>query len=116
MVVASQSVYVFDALWNEPAILTTMDITADGFGFMLSFGDLVWVPFVYSLQARYLSVHPVDLGWVGVGAILAVQLSGYYIFRASNSQKNAFRVNPEDPSVKYVPHSSCCCFPSLTLT
>jgi delta14-sterol reductase len=36
----------------EKAILTTMDITTDGFGFMLAFGDLAWVPFIYSLQAR----------------------------------------------------------------
>ena len=31
-----------------------MDITTDGFGFMLAFGDLVWVPFTYSLQCRYI--------------------------------------------------------------
>eukprot|EP00964_Phaeocystis_antarctica_P106704 scaffold71517_cov55-Phaeocystis_antarctica.AAC.5 len=29
-----------------------MDITTDGFGYMLAFGDLAWVPFTYSLQAR----------------------------------------------------------------
>ena len=51
-------VYVLDALWFEPAILSTMDIVHDGFGFMLAFGDLVWVPFTYSLQARYLVDHP----------------------------------------------------------
>jgi hypothetical protein len=34
------------------SILTTMDITTDGFGFMLAFGDLAWVPFTYSLQVR----------------------------------------------------------------
>ena len=36
-----------------------MDITTDGFGYMLAFGDLAWVPFTYSLQARpeYLA-HP----------------------------------------------------------
>lgn len=39
-----------DALFHEKAILTTMDITTDGFGFMLVFGDLAWVPFTYSLQ------------------------------------------------------------------
>ena len=33
---------MLDALWFEPAILTTMDITTDGFGFMLAFGDLAW--------------------------------------------------------------------------
>jgi hypothetical protein len=35
-----------------------MDITTDGFGFMLAFGDLAWVPFTYSLQARVLVDHP----------------------------------------------------------
>lgn len=38
IVVISQAVYVFDALYMEPAILTTMDIATDGFGFMLAFG------------------------------------------------------------------------------
>ena len=40
------------------AILTTMDITTDGFGFMLSFGDLAWVPFTYSVQEGIPSVSP----------------------------------------------------------
>jgi hypothetical protein len=42
--------YVGDGLWNEAAILTTMDITTDGFGFMLAFGDLAWVPFTFCTQ------------------------------------------------------------------
>ena len=54
----SQGLYVLDALWHEPAILTTMDITTEGLGYMLCFGNLVWVPFTYSLQARYLVDHP----------------------------------------------------------
>ena len=49
-VVCFQGLYVWDALYNEKSILTTMDITTDGFGFMLAFGDLTWVPFIYSLQ------------------------------------------------------------------
>lgn len=102
MVCISQSVYVFDALWMEPAILTTIDITTDGFGFMLAFGDLAWVPFIYSLQARYLSVHPVMLGPFYVLLILGVQFSGYYIFRASNNEKNRFRTNPNDPKVAHL--------------
>ena len=53
-----QFVYILDALWFETAILSTMDIVHDGFGFMLAFGDLVWVPFTYSLQARYLVDRP----------------------------------------------------------
>ena len=58
LVCAFQFVYVLDALYFEKAILSTMDIVHDGFGFMLAFGDLVWVPFTYSLQARYLVDHP----------------------------------------------------------
>lgn len=97
---AMQLLYVLDALYMEPAILTTIDITTDGFGVMLSFGDVVWVPFTYGIPAQYLSVHPVMLGpWLSL-AILAMGTTGYYIFRASNSQKNTFRTNPADPSVK----------------
>lgn len=53
-----QLVYVCDALWSEASVLTTMDITSEGFGFMLVFGDLTWVPFVYSIHARFLLHHP----------------------------------------------------------
>lgn len=53
-----QLYYVIDALWNEAAILTTMDITSDGFGFMLAFGDLVWVPFVFATASRFLTDYP----------------------------------------------------------
>ncbi|KAK4541722.1 c-5 sterol desaturase [Oleoguttula mirabilis] len=102
MVAISQSIYVLDALYMESAILTTMDLTQDGFGFMLAFGDLAWVPFIYSLQARYLSVHPIILGPTYVLAILAVQLVGYYIFRASNNEKNRFRTNPDDPALAHL--------------
>ena len=49
---AFQGLYVWDALYQEPAILTTMDITTDGFGYMLVFGDMAWVPFTYSVSAN----------------------------------------------------------------
>ena len=68
LVCAFHAVYVSDALAHEPSILTTMDITTDGFGFMLAFGDLAWVPFTYSLQARYLADHEsVSVGKRGGG-------------------------------------------------
>lgn len=53
----------------EKAILTTMDITTDGFGFMLAFGDLAWVPFTFTSCARYLVDYPQVwvCGCVGVG-------------------------------------------------
>lgn len=113
LVVAFHTWYVVDALYNEvrllplslvhscesvadasseqSAILSTMDITSDGFGFMLSVGDLVWVPFTYSYQAYYLSLFPNDLGTIKTVAIIGVQLLGYWIFRDSNGEKNDFR-------------------------
>eukprot|EP00597_Dinobryon_sp_UTEXLB2267_P006845 CAMPEP_0170083680 /NCGR_PEP_ID=MMETSP0019_2-20121128/19054_1 /TAXON_ID=98059 /ORGANISM="Dinobryon sp., Strain UTEXLB2267" /LENGTH=390 /DNA_ID=CAMNT_0010299365 /DNA_START=228 /DNA_END=1400 /DNA_ORIENTATION=+ len=101
-VVLLQGIYVWDALYNEKAILTTMDITTDGFGFMLCFGDLAWVPFIYSLQARYLVDHDPELSVVAIVAILAVQCLGYYIFRSANSQKDAFRRDPSSSEVAHL--------------
>jgi Delta14-sterol reductase len=97
-----QAVYVIDSWIMEPAILTTMDITTDGFGFMLAFGDLVWVPFAYSQQTRYLATHPVVMGWLGTAAVAAILITGFSIFRLSNSQKNTFRTNPDDPRVAHI--------------
>lgn len=102
LITAIQTLYIFDAYWMESAILTTMDITTDGFGFMLAFGDLVWVPFIYSLQARYLAVYPLTLGVYGTSGVLAVLGLGYYIFRSSNNEKNRFRNNPNDPRVSHL--------------
>ena len=86
----------------EHAMLTTIDVTTDGFGFMLAFGDLVWLPFIYSLQARYLAVHPVELGIAGIAGVLAVQGFGYWIFRSANNEKNRFRTNPKHPMVAHL--------------
>lgn len=77
-----------------------MDITTDGFGFMLSVGDLTWVPFVYSLQARYLVFRPVELNVASTVAILAVNALGYWIFRDANGEKNDFR-NGKNPKSKW---------------
>ena len=100
----SQGLYTWDALYNEEAILTTMDITTDGFGWMLCFGDLGWVTFTYCLQAHYLLYNDPGLSsvWCGLCGILG--FTGYWIFRRSNSEKNRFRsAGPEsDPSFEYI--------------
>ena len=87
----------------------------DGFGFMLAYGDLTWVPFTYSLQARYLVEFPQVLSWQHVMLVLAVQFlgkacplaqpvltlaSGYSIFRGANGQKDQFKRDPAHPSVQ----------------
>lgn len=77
-----------------------MDITTDGFGFMLAVGDLSWVPFTYSLQARYLAFEHVELGGVGTAIVVVVTFAGYWIFRSANGEKNDFR-NGRNPKSRF---------------
>lgn len=94
--------YIADSLWNEHTVLTTMDITTDGFGWMLAFGNLAWLPFTYGLQARFLAEpdRVVDLSpWALLG-ICGVQAIGYAIFRGANGEKDRFRRNPDAEDVK----------------
>jgi len=97
-----QGLYVWDALFQERAILSTMDITTDGFGFMLAFGDLAWVPFSYGLQARYIADHNPTYADSYLAGCCALGLAGYCIFRGSNSQKDAFRRDPTAPGVQHL--------------
>ncbi|KAK0466753.1 ERG4/ERG24 ergosterol biosynthesis protein [Desarmillaria tabescens] len=100
LVLLFQGGYVADCLYNEPAIFTTMDIITDGFGFMLSV-PMAWVPFTYSLQARYLAFRPLELGPFLTIAIFMVNAIGYYIFRVANSEKNDFRNGRNPKNLKY---------------
>lgn len=68
-----------------------MDLMHDGFGFMLAFGDLVWVPFTYTLQAYYLVDHPNPLGVPALAAIVTLkrksQLSvGFFTLRGGTEK------------------------------
>ncbi|KAI9295436.1 delta14-sterol reductase [Neoconidiobolus thromboides FSU 785] len=97
-----QYFYVADSLYNEEAVLTTMDITTDGFGFMLCFGDISWVPFFYSIQTRYLSIHPIEMSYFSVALIAVTSCMGYSIFRLANNEKNIFKKNHKDPKVAHL--------------
>jgi Delta14-sterol reductase len=97
LVFAFQLLYVADYFWHEEAILTTWDIKHENLGWMLVWGDLVWVPFTYSLQAYYLIKHTHDLPLWGTAGIIALNLLGYVIFRGANWQKHQFRKDPDAP-------------------
>ncbi|XP_055741022.1 delta(14)-sterol reductase LBR-like [Salvelinus fontinalis] len=94
--------YVLDAYWHEEAVLGYMDTTHAGFGFMLVFGDLMWVPFTFSLQSYYLVHHPNHLSLPCIVGIVTLNVIGFCIFRKANSQKNAFRRNPSDPTLSHL--------------
>lgn len=97
LVCALQLLYVADHFYFEDAMLSTLDIRYENFGFMLCFGVVVWVPFVFSLQAYYLLSHPHELPLWASLAILAFGLLGFYIFRSANLQKHRFREDPTRP-------------------
>ncbi|KOC11079.1 putative C-14 sterol reductase [Aspergillus flavus AF70] len=71
--------------------LATIDIAHDHFGFTLAWGTAVWLPMVYTVQAQYLALHPVDLSSLAFSAILITGLVSYVLFRLANHQKHHFR-------------------------
>jgi delta14-sterol reductase len=97
MVCLFHFLYIADYFFHEDAILTTLDIMHDRFGWMLAWGDLVWVPFTYTLQAYYLLHHTHDLSFWTAAGIVALNTAGFLIFRLSNYQKHRFRNNPKLP-------------------
>jgi Delta14-sterol reductase len=97
LVCAFQFWYIADYYFHEEAILTTWDIKHENFGFMLCFGDLVWVPFTYSIQAYYLVAHTHDLSFPATAGIVVLNIAGYAIFRGANLQKHHFRKDPTRP-------------------
>ena len=86
--------YIADYYFHEDAILSTWDIRHENFGWMLCWGDLVWVPFTYTITAYYLVTHPHELPWWATAGIVALHTIGYVIFRATNLQKHRFRRDP----------------------
>lgn len=95
-----QLLYIVDFFYNEDWYLRTIDISHDHFGWMLSWGDLVWLPYMYTLQAQYLAYYPDNTNILYFIVILTIGLIGYTIFRLSNYQKDKFRNELTDD---YVP-------------
>jgi protein-S-isoprenylcysteine O-methyltransferase Ste14 len=89
--------YVADYYRHEEAILTTWDVRHENFGFMLCWGNLVWVPFTYTIQAFYLVNHSPPLGSLAIAGLVLLNFAGFVIFRGTNIQKHRFRKDPERP-------------------
>lgn len=94
LVLLLHSIYVIDFFYHEDWYLRTIDIAHDHFGFYLAWGDSVWLPFMYTMQAQYLHHNQYNLGnentWMNL-AVLVLGLGGYVVFRGSNNQKDYMR-------------------------
>jgi len=95
LVCFGQALYVADYYAHEPAILTTMDIKHENFGYMLAFGDLVWVPMTYTLQAWYCFYYAPEVPLWAAALLVLGNLGGLAIFRTVNNQKDRFRRDPD---------------------
>ena len=85
------AIYVLDFFCKEDWYLRTIDIAHDHFGFYLAWGDLTWLPFMYTIQCFYLVYNPVSMPFMASVAVAVLGISGYFIFRSVNSQKDDFR-------------------------
>ncbi|CAG7905822.1 unnamed protein product, partial [Brassica rapa] len=81
------ALYILDYFFHEEYMTSTWDIIAERLGFMLVFGDLLWIPFTFSIQA-----------WmVAFAQQSRTNCSWYMVFRGANKQKHIFKKNPKTP-------------------
>ncbi|CAF3424729.1 unnamed protein product [Rotaria socialis] len=88
-----QILFVTDYYYFEEAILTTWDIMEEKFGLMMIWGDIVFVPFFFSIQIHYLSLHSPSIQILSTSYLvfcLCLCISGFLLFRIANLQKHHF--------------------------
>ena len=83
--------YLATHYYYEEFMLSTWDIIAEKFGFMLVWGDIVLVPFFYSIIGWYIidRIEPMPIFTVVIISLL--YLFGLWLFRGSNVQKHSFK-------------------------
>ncbi|XP_052076261.1 delta(14)-sterol reductase TM7SF2-like isoform X2 [Mytilus californianus] len=96
IVAGFQLIYVTDYFWFEDGILVSRDIVHEHLGYNLLVQFLM-IPFCFAVQTRYLMMTKYALPWYCLLAVMILNLIGYWIYRGSNSEKNNFRKNPNDP-------------------
>lgn len=87
--------YLFTHYVKEEFMLSTWDIIDENFGFMLVWGDLVYVPFFYPLPGFWIvdETTPFTTAqWMGLTAFFLIAL---IIFRGANWQKERFKRDPQ---------------------
>ncbi|MCO5598218.1 hypothetical protein L7F22_052310 [Adiantum nelumboides] len=92
---AFSMIYVLDFFWFEEYMTSTWDIIAESFGFMLIFGDLVWIPFTFSIQGWWLLTHKPVLTKIATVLNVIIFILGYAVFRGANMQKHLFKKDPK---------------------
>jgi delta14-sterol reductase len=89
--------YLFTHYVKEEFMLSTWDITDENFGFMLVWGDLVYVPFLYALPGFWIVDETTPFTMAQWLALIAFFLTALAIFRGANWQKEHFKRDPNAP-------------------
>lgn len=90
--------YLLDALIFEHTLITTFEILYEGLGYQFS-TSYFFGAFLMSYLPKTVLDHKVKLSNIQLGIIITTYLIGYFLYRASNSQKDTFRQNPYHPKV-----------------
>ncbi len=86
--------YLFTHYVKEEFMLSTWDVIAENFGFMLVWGDLAYVPFLYCLPGWWMvdATEPFAASaWI---PLVAFHLAALTVFRQANWQKERFKQDP----------------------
>ncbi|XP_045182043.2 delta(14)-sterol reductase TM7SF2-like [Mercenaria mercenaria] len=98
---AIQLAYVVDYFWFEGGVIVSRDIVHEGLGYNILV-QFIMIPFCFCVQTRYVLTTDTKLPNINLCLIAILYVVGYYIYRASNSEKNSFRKNPNDPKLHYL--------------
>ncbi|XP_060564279.1 delta(14)-sterol reductase TM7SF2-like, partial [Ruditapes philippinarum] len=94
-----QLTYVADYFWFESGVIVSRDIVHEGLGYNILI-QFVMIPFCFCVQTRYILTNDTRLPNTALCCIAIIYTTGYYIYRRSNSEKNDFRKNPNDPKLR----------------
>ncbi|XP_023667919.2 delta(14)-sterol reductase TM7SF2 [Paramormyrops kingsleyae] len=102
LVVIFQMIYILDFLIDEESVLPTKEYTEDGIGFLMILGEYIWIPFYSSVPGYFLLHRPTHLNPIAVTLICLIFGIGFIVYYLSNSQKDGFRKNPNDPAFAHL--------------
>ncbi|KAL9656710.1 hypothetical protein ABK040_002977 [Willaertia magna] len=88
--------YMLDFFVTEDQFITGFEIYQERFGWMLSWGNFVWMPFVCTSAAYHLIEWSEIPLWYAT-LITFIWVIGYFIARLSNAQKDKFKRDPNSP-------------------
>lgn len=73
-------------------MLTTWDIIAENFGFMLVWGDMTYLPFLYGIGGWIISDLPESINGLEIYVVVALHFTFHYMLRSTNWQKFDFKL------------------------